>query len=131
MFKLYSSLVPENFDEKNPKPTEMKKYKKLLFALSWFHALVIERKKFRSLGWNTIYDFNDSDFVFSEKLIRKFVDVAPDKNLNQSIQWDAIKYTIAEINYGGRVTDDMDRRLLLNYANEIFKEEIISIPNYE
>jgi len=44
---------------------------------------------------------------------------------------DAIRYIIAEINYGGRVTDDMDRRLLLNYASDIFKEEIISVPAFE
>lgn len=110
MVKLYNSLVPDNFPE-NQRPTEMKKYKKILFAMSWFHSLVIERKKFKTLGWNVSYDFNDSDFIFSEKMIRIFVDVQPDKNTNQSVQWDAIKYTIAEINYGGRVTDEMDRRL--------------------
>ena len=83
------------------------------------------------MGWNIVYDFNDSDFIFSEKLIRQFVDVVPDKSSNQSVQWDAIKYMISEINYGGRVTDDSDRRLLLNYAQDIFKEEIISVPSFE
>jgi|JI61114C2RNA_FD_contig_111_240093_length_7679_multi_2_in_0_out_0_3 dynein heavy chain len=37
-------------------------YKRSLFALCWFHALIIERKRFKTLGWNIIYDFNDSDF---------------------------------------------------------------------
>lgn len=39
------------------------KYKKLLFALVFFHAILLERKKFQQLGWNVIYSFNDSDFV--------------------------------------------------------------------
>ena len=38
-------------------------YKKLLFALVFFHAVLLERKKFQQLGWNVVYSFNDSDFV--------------------------------------------------------------------
>jgi dynein heavy chain len=41
------------------------KYKKLLFALCFFHSIIIERKKFQQLGWNVVYSFNDSDFEVS------------------------------------------------------------------
>jgi dynein heavy chain len=47
-------------------PSEKGKYKKLLFALSWFHSIIIERAKFKSLGWNVKYDFNDSDWITSD-----------------------------------------------------------------
>lgn len=37
-------------------------FRKTVFGLAWFHTLVIERKKFKSLGWNVTYAFNDSDY---------------------------------------------------------------------
>lgn len=37
-------------------------YKKLLFSLCFFHSILLERKKFLQLGWNTVYGFSDSDF---------------------------------------------------------------------
>jgi len=42
------------------------------------------------------------------------------------IPWKAIQYLIAEANYGGRVTDDWDRRLIIVYAEEIFNERLIT-----
>ena len=38
------------------------KYQKLLFALAFFHSILLERRKFRTLGLNVPYDFNDTDF---------------------------------------------------------------------
>merc|ERR1719162_944196 len=40
--------------------------KKLLFALAWFHATLLERRKFKSLGFSVPYDFNQSDFAICQ-----------------------------------------------------------------
>ena len=61
MKRLYQLINESTF----PRCTADIKYKKLLFALSFFHSLLIERRKFLMLGWNIVYGFNDSDYEVS------------------------------------------------------------------
>lgn len=52
---------------------------------------------------------------------RKIEGVPADNyNSKNEIPWIAIQQLIAQANYGGRVTDDRDRRLITTYAKEIF-----------
>ena len=39
-------------------------------------------------------------------------------NKEEMIPWDSLKYLIGDAMYGGRVTDDYDRRLLITYISE-------------
>ena len=48
----------------------------------------------------------------------------------QQTPWDAMKYLIAEANYGGRVTDDWDRRILRSYINHYFCEDALTTTQY-
>lgn len=50
------------------------RYRKLLFALAWFHAILLERRKFKSLGFNVPYEFNESDFSICHDLVIVFLD---------------------------------------------------------
>jgi dynein heavy chain len=61
MKRLYNLVTEQQF-VRCPKQD---KYKKLLFALCFFHSVLLERKKFLMLGWNIAYEFNDSDFEVS------------------------------------------------------------------
>lgn len=56
LVRIFSNLNEEKFDEATPK------YRRLLFCVSFFHCSLIARKRFRQLGYNAVYSFNDSDF---------------------------------------------------------------------
>lgn len=124
LIRLYS-LLPESTFNKGDHEQWHGKYKKLLFSLCFFHSVLLERRKFQTLGWNIPYEFNDADFVVCENILQIYLS----EYLNAT-PWDALKYLIAEVNYGGRVTDDWDRRLLLSYANSYFVDEAITQPMF-
>ena len=54
--RLIGQMNPEQYN----RVKEVYKYRRLFFSLVFFHAILLERRKFKTLGWNNPYDFNDS-----------------------------------------------------------------------
>jgi dynein heavy chain len=108
----------ESWYNKNSKPVE---FKKLLFSLSLFHAVILERRKFGAIGWNIPYGWMNSDLETCRQQLMMYLDQQPD------VPYDTLSFLIAVINYGGRVTDNKDERLIrailsLYFTPHVMKE---------
>jgi dynein heavy chain len=97
----------------------------LLYCLTFLHAVLQERKKYGKLGWNISYDFNESDFTISRQLMSTYLSKAWADG-RTDIPWSSLKYLIGDAMYGGRVSDDMDRRILQTYFDEYFGDFLFS-----
>ena len=109
-------IADPDFFESCGKPAT---FKKLCFALAFCHAFVQERRAFGPIGWNIPYGFDDGDLRISVRQLHMYVDE------NKKTPFEALKYATGECNYGGRVTDDKDRRLLNTLLRKLYQPEAL------
>uniref|UniRef100_A0A7M4FAQ3 Dynein axonemal heavy chain 6 n=1 Tax=Crocodylus porosus TaxID=8502 RepID=A0A7M4FAQ3_CROPO len=95
-----------------------KKWRKIIFGICFFHAIIQERKKFGPLGWNICYEFNDSDRECALLNLNLYCQ-------EEKIPWHALTYITGEITYGGRVTDTWDQRCLHTILKRFFAPETL------
>ena len=111
------TLKDENpqLDDKNDR-----KRINVMFGLCYYHAVLIERKKFGTLGWNRNYPFNLDDLRNSDAVVAKYMET----NQGSKLPWDDLRYIVGEIMYGGHIVNDEDRSLNMAYLEYILHEKI-------
>jgi len=103
LLRTYAAFDDKELNESTNKPDV---YKKLIFAYCFFHAIVQDRRKFGPIGWNIAYEFTNEDLAVNVKQLKIFL------SEYSEIPYKVLHFLGAEINYGGRVTDDKDVRLI-------------------
>lgn len=118
--RTYQDITEEEFSSCK----KDREFKKLLFALAYFHAVILERRKYGPIGWNIQYSWMNSDLEVSKKQVRMFLE---EQDL---VPYAALNYIISEVNYGGRVTDYKDIKLISALLRKYLCPEVMN-DNYK
>jgi len=103
-------------------------WRPMLHSLTFLHTIVQERRKFGALGWNIPYEFNQTDLEASAFYMRAHM---TEVELRKGqVSWPAVHYMVCEIQYGGRITDNLDRRLFNTYG-DLFLSQKMFEPNFQ
>jgi len=114
--RAFTQFTKEEIEDKDPK------IKTILFALCYFHSVMLERRKFGPKGWNMKYPFNAGDLRDSSIVLNNYMESNASSG---KIPWDDLKYIFGEIMYGGHIVDDWDRILCAAYLNSIMGDHLL------
>ena len=78
-----------------------------------------DRRKFGPIGWNIRYGFTTEDLTVCKRQLKIFCDES------DKVPYKVLNYLGAQINYGGRVTDDKDKRLINTIMEQYICPEIL------
>ncbi|KFM70535.1 Cytoplasmic dynein 2 heavy chain 1, partial [Stegodyphus mimosarum] len=94
---------------------------KALFVLSWFHAVIQERRTYIPQGWTKFYEFSSADLRVAADIIDRVC-----LNSDRSTQWEYIHGLFETAVYGGRIDDAFDLRVLSSYLKEFFDNKVMT-----
>jgi len=115
LLRSYTVIVDQDRLER----VETKQWRQLLFNLCFLHSIVQERRKFGPLGWTIPYEFNTGDLLACVQFLQNHLDRGP-------ISWPTLQYMVSEVQYGGKITDDIDRRMFMLYAKKWINEQALN-----
>ena len=69
-------------------------FKSILFSLVYFHACVVERRKFGPQGWNRSYPYNTGDLTISVNVLFNYLEANAKVSINNSQLGYCIKHNV-------------------------------------
>jgi dynein heavy chain len=112
--RAFCSFSPEFINELDSK------LRAIVFGLSFFHAVMIERKKFGAKGFNMMYPFALGDLRDSVVCLQNYME-----NTSGRIPWEDLRYIFGQIMYGGHIVNDFDRLLCVSYLEQFLRDELL------
>ena len=103
----------------------------MLFSLCVMHAVINNRERFGSFGWTQPYQFSTNDLHISIKMLSE---VCMKTHPGQNFPLKLMRYLVSDLNYGGKLTNSEDHRILRNQVKSfinmrVFEDTSATVAN--
>lgn len=101
-----------------------RRFRSIVYAMTFFHVVALERRKYGKIGWNLEYDFNESELVMCIQMLSTVLSKCANQhqlNRQANLPWPTIRHMLSEIIYS-QIADRFDQRLLAAYTEEYFND---------
>ena len=113
------SIIPDDLAVAFERGSEQ--WRRLMFSTVLFHGIVQDRRKFGALGWNIPHEFAPEDLLCSLRSMQGLLAATAVDDKPGTVPLEAIRRIAGEINYGGRVTDDVDRAVIAQVLDRLLR----------
>jgi len=69
LLRSYNDISEKNYNSCD----KVNEFKQLIFSLAFFHAVILERRKYGAIGWNIPYEWMNSDFETSQLQLKMYL----------------------------------------------------------
>jgi len=119
MLNIYNQIANNKEElEKYEAHKKREDWNKLFMGLTFFHAILLERKRYGSIGLNGICEFNDLDLEFSKKTLYRLLEEST------TFPFEALKKATLDY-YGVHVLDVKDKDYLSLLLDKFYNDNVI------
>ncbi|KAL6769277.1 DHC15 [Auxenochlorella protothecoides x Auxenochlorella symbiontica] len=100
-------------------------WRQLVYITCFMHAVLQGRRRFGPIGWTIPYAFDQADLAAALHFLQNHM-AEVDTKRGQGPNWGTLQYMVAMVQYGGRVSEDADRRLLQTLAEHFYAPAMLA-----
>ena len=94
-------------------------WRKLVYGLAFYNAMILERRKFGAIGWNIPYGWMNSDLKTAIMQLRLYLEG------QDETPFDTLNVMVGDVTYGGRITDKQDKITNKCLLSNFFRPEAL------
>lgn len=101
---------------------------RLYLLVGWTHAVIQERLRFVPVGWSEAYEWTEADATHALDVVDSLLAADNRQVLDpEKLPWDAVRSTLRNGVFGGRITEDTDQKVLDDLVDYLFQPKSFDV----
>jgi dynein heavy chain 1, cytosolic len=119
--RFLSSVSKDRWDTSSPISS------RLYLLIGWIHAVIQERLRFVPIGWTESYEWTEADAMHALDVMDALLLESKNPSDPEKLPWDAMRSTLCQGVYGGRITNATDQQVLDALVQSVLVPEAYNV----